>query len=81
VLEVREWVRLYLDLLATKQAEQQIHATLFQHGVPKVAGRLLARARADRGRDDPDLSDAGREAVDTELRVIAGPPHVSLSPS
>jgi transposase len=72
VLEVRERVRLYLDLLATKQAwEQRIHATLFHHGVPKVDGRLLACGRADRGRDDPDLSDAGREAVDTALRVIA----------
>jgi transposase len=72
VLEVREQVRLYLDLLATKQAwEHRIHATLFHHGVPKVDGRLLARGRAERGRDDPDLSDAGREAIDTALRVIA----------
>ncbi|MGH3660122.1 MAG: IS110 family transposase [Micromonosporaceae bacterium] len=72
VLEVRERVRLYLDLLATKQAwEQRIHATLFQHGVPRVDGRLLACGRAERGRDDPDLSEAGREAIDTALHVIA----------
>jgi transposase len=44
VLEVRERVRLYLDLLATKQAwEQRIHATLFQHGVRcvKNPGQIL----------------------------------------
>jgi len=72
VLEVRERVRLYLDLLEDKQAWQhRIHATLFQHGVPKVDGKLLAGGRAEHGRDDPDLSDAGREAVDTALRIIA----------
>ena len=72
VLEVRERVRLYLDLLEDKQAWQhRIHATLFQHGVPKVDGRLLAGGRAEHGRDDPDLSDAGRDAVDTALRIIA----------
>jgi transposase len=31
----------------------------------------LARGRAEQARDDPDLSDAGREAVDTALRIIA----------
>ena len=72
VLEVRERVRLYLDLLEDKQAWQhRIHATLFQHGVPKVEGKLLTGGRAERGRDDPDLSEAGRDAVDTALRVIA----------
>jgi transposase len=72
VLEVRERVRLYQDLLEDNQAWQhRIHATLFQHGVPKVDGKLLAGGRAEHGRDDPDLSDAGREAVDTALRIIA----------
>ena len=46
-------------------------ATLFQHGVPKVDGKLLVGGRAEHGRDDPDLSDAGRDAVDTALRIIA----------
>jgi transposase len=72
VLEVRERVRLYLDLLEAKQAWQhRIHATLFQHGVPKVDGKLLTGGRAEGGRDDPDLSDAGRDAVGTALRIIA----------
>src|SRR4051794_24794419 len=62
----------YLDLLEDKAAWQhRIHATLFQHGVPKVEGTLLTGGRAEHGRDDPDLSDAGRDAVDTALRVIA----------
>ena len=34
-------------------------------------GKLLAGGRAEHGRDDPDLSDAGRDAVDTALRIIA----------
>lgn len=44
------------------------------HSGPTAGQRtsqLLAGGRAEHGRDDPDLSDAGRDAVDTALRIIA----------
>ena len=53
VLEIREKVRLYLDLLEAKQAWQhRIHATFFQHGVPKSSGRLLSGDQVAVGKGD-----------------------------
>ncbi len=72
VLEVREKVRLYLDLLGEKESwQKRIHATFFHQGVPRPDGRLLRRGRAQAGRDDPDLSPAGAQAVDVAMRMIA----------
>jgi transposase len=72
VLEIREKVRLYMDLLEDKQAwQRRIHATFFHQGVLKPDGKLLRCGRAEAGRDDPDLSPAGGQAVDVALRIIA----------
>jgi transposase len=72
VLEIREKVRLYLDLSEDKRAwQQRIHATFFQQGVPKPDGRLLRGERVQLGLADPDLSPAGEQAVDVAMRMIA----------
>jgi transposase len=71
VLEIREKVRLYLDLVQDKQAwQKRIHATFFHQGVPKPDGKLLRGERVQIGLDDPDLSPAGTQAVDVALRMI-----------
>lgn len=73
VLEIREKVRLYLDLTATREAwQKRIHATFFHQGVPREQGRLLTGKRVPAGLADPDLSAAGVQAVDVALRIIAG---------
>jgi transposase len=71
-LEIREKVRLYLDLSEAKQAwTKRIHATFFHQGVPKPDGRLLRGDRVQLGLADPDLSAAGEQAVDVAMRIIA----------
>jgi transposase len=71
VLEVREKVRLYADLLEAREAwQKRIHATFFHQGVPKPDGKLLRGDRVQLGLDDPDLSPAGAQAVDVAMRMI-----------
>jgi len=71
VLEIREKVRLYLDLIEDKQRwQKRIHATFFHQGVPKPEGRLLRGDNVKLGLDDPDLSPAGAQAVDVAMRII-----------
>jgi transposase len=72
VLEIREKVRLYLDLSQEKEAwQKRIHATFFHQGVPKPDGRLFRGERVQVGLADPDLSPAGEQAVDVAMRMIA----------
>jgi transposase len=72
VLEIREKVRLYLDLTEAKQAWQhRISATFFHQGVPRPDGRLLRGQNVALGLADPDLSAAGEQAVDVGMRMIA----------
>jgi transposase len=72
VLEIREKVRLYMDLTQDKQAwQKRIHATFFHQGVPKPDGALLRGDRVRIGRDNPVLSPAGGQAVDVAMRMIA----------
>jgi transposase len=71
VLEIREKVRLYLDLSEAKQAWQhRISATFFHQGVPKSTGKLWCCDRVQLGLNDPDLSPAGEQAVDVAMRMI-----------
>jgi transposase len=71
VLEIREKVRLYADLLETREAWlKRIHATFFHQGVPKPDGKLLRGERVQLGLADPDLSPAGEHAVDVAMRMI-----------
>jgi transposase len=70
VLDARVVVRLYKDLLEERTGWfQRVQATLYHHGVPHLAARLVTEA----GRQhlsDADLPAAGRCAVDTGMRQI-----------
>jgi transposase len=70
VLDARVLVRLYKDLLEERTSWfQRVQATLYHHGVPHLAARLVT----DAGRQhlaDADLPVAGRSAVDTGMRQI-----------
>jgi transposase len=70
VLDVRVQVRLYKDLLEERTSWfQRVQATLYHHGVPHLANRLVT----DTGRRhlaEADLPDAARQAVETGMRQI-----------
>jgi len=73
VLELRGLLQLYRDLAQEQMGwAQPIHATLFHHGVPSLAGRLAdPRTRAMlRGGAGLGLSPAGAQAVDVALGRI-----------
>lgn len=71
VREIRAVLELYKDLLDEHTAwQQRIHATVFHHGVPAVAGRLSdpqVRARLTVG---DGLSEAGAQTVRVAFRVL-----------
>jgi transposase len=71
VRETRAVLELYKDLLDEHTVwQQRIHATVFHHGVPTVAGRLSdpqVRARLAVG---DGLSEAGAQSVRVALRVL-----------
>ena len=72
VLEIREKVRLYADLIEAKEPwQKRIHATFFHQGVPKRDGKPLRGERVQVGLADPGLSPAGEQAVDVAMRMIA----------
>lgn len=70
VLDARVLVRLYKDLVDERTGWfQRVQATLFHHGVPHLAARLVTGA----GRqhlERADLPAAGRCAVETGMRQI-----------
>ena len=69
VLEIRTAVRLYHDLMTDRAAWlHRIHATLFHQGA--VAQTQLLRGDRDRLHDSELMSPAGKEAVQSILRVV-----------
>jgi transposase len=70
VLDARVMVRLYKDLLEERTGWfQRVQATLYHHGVPHLAARLVTE-RGRRHLDEAELPDAGRAAVETGMRQI-----------
>ncbi len=70
MLDARVLVRLYKDLLDERTGWfQRVQATLFHHGVPQLAARLVTAAGRDH-LDRAELPDAGRRAVETGMRQI-----------
>jgi transposase len=88
VREARALLQLYRDLREEHTAwTQRIHATLFHHGIPSLAGRLSdprARSLLQRG-EDIGLSPAGAQAVAAALRRMddleaeLGPVHAQIA--
>ena len=70
VVDARVLVRLYKDLLDERTGWfQRVHATLYHHGVPDLAGRLASEA-GHQHLEDADLPIAGRLAVEVGMRQI-----------
>jgi transposase len=71
VLEMRARLQLFKDLREQHTGwVQRIHAILLHHGVPAVTGGLLSLDNRRRLETGEGLSPAGRQAVDTALRII-----------
>lgn len=69
VLEARTRVRLYKALVDERTAwQQRMHAVLFHQGCPAPRDLLTGEGRAHLA--GAELSDAGRQAIDVELRAI-----------
>lgn len=69
VLEIRTKARLYIALMnQRRQWQQRIQAILFHEGVEKRSGLLTVQGRTRL--DTVELSDEGRQYVDTALRII-----------
>jgi transposase len=70
VLDARVQVRLYKDLLEERTSWfQRVQATLYHHGVPHLANRLVTEA-GRRHLAEADLPDAARLAVEMGMRQI-----------
>lgn len=71
VLEVRTVARLYVALMAERRGwQQRVHAQVFHQGVPPVGDVLSAEGQAALA--CAELSPAGRQVVETALRVSDG---------
>jgi transposase len=71
VLEIRTKVRLYHDLMKERSAwQRRIHATLFHQGA--IAESKLLRGDRSRLHASTALTPAGKEVIETILRVIEG---------
>jgi transposase len=71
VREVRALLELYKDLLDEHTGwVQRIHAVLFHHGVPSLAGRMSDPQVRRRLAVGEGLSEAGAEAVRVALRML-----------
>lgn len=74
VTELRAVLQLYRDLREEHTAwTQRIHATLFHHGAPSLAGRLSdsqVRAQLQADAAEMGLSPAAAQAVRTALRMM-----------
>lgn len=69
VLEARTRVRLYKALVDERTAwQQRMHAVLFHQGCPAPRDLLTGQGRAHLAA--AELSDAGRQAIDVQLRAI-----------
>ncbi|MGH2625454.1 MAG: IS110 family transposase [Anaerolineales bacterium] len=69
VLEARTKVRLYCALMGDRTAwQQRMHAVLFHQGAPAPRDLLTAEGRAHLA--GAELSEAGRQAIEVELRAI-----------
>src|SRR4051795_10440386 len=71
VLEMRARLQLFKDLREQHTAwVQRIHAILLHQGAPAIAGDLLGADNRRRLEAGEQLSEAGRQAVATALRVL-----------
>jgi transposase len=71
VLEMRAKLELFKDLREEHTAwVQRIHAILLHQGAPAIAGDLLGAGNRRRLESGEQLSEAGRQAVATALRML-----------